>query len=148
MATERAPDRDRALVAAERIAHVMDGMYLDPILGFFVPWAGDVVSAGLGIYPVYLAWQRGAPKSLLARMLLNLSVDLIAGAIPVLGDIWDFFFKAHKRNLTLLRSRWRPGAIESRPRDKLVVGAAITVFVVALAIPIALLVAVVTAIGW
>ena len=148
MATERSADRDRALVAAEKIARVMDGMYLDPILGFFVPWAGDVIGAGLGLYPVLLAWRRGAPKALIARMLLNLSVDLLAGAVPILGDLWDFFFRAHKRNLALLRSRWGHQTIESRPRDRLIVAGAVAVFLVALATPVALLVAAVMAIGW
>jgi hypothetical protein len=74
-----------ALRAAERIARAMDGWYVDPLLGLFVPWVGDVVSAGLGLYPVVLAWRRRAPKTLLARMLLNLSVDLIGGAGSLRG---------------------------------------------------------------
>jgi hypothetical protein len=148
MAAERAPDRDRALVVAEKLARVMDGMYLDPILGFFVPWAGDVIGAGLGLYPVLLAWRRGAPKVLIARMLLNLSVDLLAGAVPILGDVWDFFFRAHRRNLALLRSRSRPGSIQAHPRDGLVVAGAVALFLVALATPLVLLVVVVKSIGW
>jgi hypothetical protein len=148
MPAQRNDPDDRALAAAEKIARVMDGMYLDPILGMVVPWAGDVVGAGLGLYPVYLAWRRGAPKALLARMLLNLSVDLLAGAIPVVGDIWDFFFRAHKRNLNLLRSRWNAGAVRSHGRDRLVVAGALIVFLLALAAPIALLVFAVKKIGW
>ncbi len=147
MPSPQPADRDRALVAAEKIARLMDGFHLDPLLGLFVPWAGDVIGGGLGLYPVYLAWKRGAPKALLARMLLNLSVDLLAGAIPVLGDVWDFFFRAHRRNLTLLRSRWQDGAIRSRPRDGLVVTAALLVFLLALATPIVLLVLAIGAIG-
>jgi hypothetical protein len=147
MASEPAPDRDRALVAAERVARVMDGFHLDPLLGLFVPWAGDVIGAGLGLYPVWLAWKRGAPKVLVARMLLNLSVDLLAGAVPIIGDVWDFFFRAHRRNLTLLRARWQAGDVRSRPRDSLVVGAALALFVVALATPIALLIAALVAVG-
>jgi hypothetical protein len=149
MASLPAPDRDRALVAAEKIARVMDGYHLDPLLGLFVPWAGDLIGTGLGIYPVLLAWRRGAPKVLVARMLLNLSVDLLAGAVPILGDVWDFFFRAHTRNLALLRARWQPGAgtVQARPRDKLIIGAAVAIFVVALATPLVLLIAVVAAIG-
>jgi hypothetical protein len=147
MASEPAANRDRALVAAERVARVMDGFHLDPLLGLFVPWAGDVIGAGLGLYPVLLAWKRGAPKVLVARMLLNLSVDLLAGAIPIVGDVWDFFFRAHRRNLNLLRARWHAGDVQARPRDGLVVGAAVAVFVLALAIPIAILIAVLAAVG-
>jgi hypothetical protein len=147
MASEKAADRDRALVAAERVARLMDGFHLDPLLGLFLPWAGDVIGTGLGLYPIFLAWKRGAPKVLLARMLMNLSVDLLAGAIPIIGDVWDFFFRAHRRNLTLLRDRWQAGDVKARPRDRLVVGAALAVFVVALATPIAILVAVLMAVG-
>jgi hypothetical protein len=147
MAPEKAADRDRALVAAERLARVMDGYHLDPLLGLLVPWAGDVIGTSLGLYPIWLAWKRGAPKVLLARMLLNLSVDLVAGAIPIVGDVWDFFFRAHSRNLALLRSRWHAGDVKARPRDGLVVGAAVAVFVVALAIPVGILVAVLLAVG-
>jgi hypothetical protein len=141
----RPESRDRALAAAETLARVMDGWYVDPILGFVVPWAGDVISAGLGLYPVALAWRRGAPKSLIARMLLNLSVDLVSGAVPFVGDIWDFFFKAHRRNLELLRTRMQDGAVSrdrrSTTRDTAVVAAAGVVFLGALALPIVLLVA-------
>jgi hypothetical protein len=148
MPSQRGDRDDRALVVAEKIARVMDGMYLDPLLGFFIPWAGDVVGAGLGLYPVWLAWKRGAPKTLLARMLLNLSVDLLAGAVPFVGDIGDFFFKAHRRNLHLLRARWDGGAVRARAGDRLVVAGALLVFLLALATPIVLLVLAVRAVGW
>jgi hypothetical protein len=133
-------DRDPALEVAEKIARVMDDHHVDPLLGLLVPWAGDVVSAGLGLYPILLAWRRGAPSGLLARMLLNLSVDLLTGAIPFLGDVWDFFFRAHSRNLALLRARLAGGEVVSSKRDTLVVLAAAAVFLAALALPIVLLV--------
>ena len=140
---------DPALRAAEKIARWMDDRYLDPILGIVVPFAGDVIGAGLGIYPVLLAWRAGAPKPLLARMLLNLSVDLISGAVPFVGDLYDFFFKAHRRNLRLLQSRLRDGQIErsrrSSARDVAVVMGAAAVFLAALALPIVLGVLVVRA---
>jgi hypothetical protein len=131
---------DQALAAAETMARWMDGRLLDPLLGFFAPWAGDLVSAGLGLYPVVLAWRRGAPKALVARMLLNLSVDLLGGAVPIVGDVWDFFFRAHSRNLALLRARSGGTEVVASPRDGLVVAGAAAVFLLALAVPIGLLV--------
>jgi hypothetical protein len=133
-----APDDD--LRAAETLARWMDRRWLDPILGFVLPGAGDLVSSALGLYPVALAWRRGAPKVLIARMLMNLAVDMLGGAVPVLGDIWDFFFKAHSRNLELLRARHTSVAVRSSGRDYLVVAGAALVFLIALAAPIALLV--------
>jgi hypothetical protein len=139
------PARDRALEAAESIARWMDRRYLDPVLGLILPGAGDLLGAGLGLYPMLLAWRRGAPKSLLARMLLNLSVDLLGGSVPLVGDIWDFFFKAHSRNLELLRARSVGGEVAASPRDTLVIVGAVAVFLVALAVPVVLLVLAVSA---
>jgi hypothetical protein len=131
---------DRDLEVAAKIARWMDGRLLDPVLGFVLPGAGDMLSAGLGLYPVLLAWRRGAPKVLIARMVLNLAVDLLGGMVPVLGDIWDFFFKAHSRNLELLRDRRRDTVVRSRGRDWLVVIGAGLVFLAALAAPVVLIV--------
>jgi Domain of unknown function (DUF4112) len=139
------PDRD--LEVATKLARWMDGRLLDPLIGFFLPGVGDVASAALGIYPVWLAWRRGAPKVLIARMLLNLSVDLLGGLIPVVGDIWDFFFRAHSRNLELLRDRRRVAAAtgdvlapRATARDWLVVVGAALVFLGALAVPVLLVI--------
>jgi len=134
------PEEDRALAAAETVARWMDRRLLDPVLGLVVPGAGDVISAGLGLYPVMLAWRRGAPRALVARMLLNLSVDLLGGSVPVVGDIWDFFFRAHSRNLDLLRARSAGGEVVPSPRDGLVVIGAAAVFLLALAVPVTVLV--------
>lgn len=121
----------------------MDGLHLDPILGLLLPGAGDLVGAGLGLYPVLLAWRRGAPASLLARMFLNLGVDLLTGAVPILGDIWDFFFRANRRNLQLLRARAAGGEIVRSRSDGLVVAGAAAVFLAALAVPVVVLVKVI-----
>jgi hypothetical protein len=134
------PHDDRALAAAEAVARWMDRRLLDPVLGLVLPGAGDVISAGLGLYPVMLAWRRGAPRALVARMLLNLSVDLLGGSVPVVGDVWDFFFRAHSRNLDLLRARSAGGEVVPSPRDSLVVIGAVAVFLLALAVPVAVLV--------
>jgi hypothetical protein len=136
---------DPALEAAEKLARIMDRMHLDPLLGLVLPFAGDVIGAGLGLYPIWLAWRRGAAKALLARMLLNLSVDMLGGSIPILGDVWDFFFRAHTRNLALLRARLVEGEVRSSPRDALVVTAAALAFLIALAAPIVLLVLAISA---
>jgi hypothetical protein len=141
--TKDAMVTDPALEAATTLARWMDGRYLDPLLGFVLPGAGDVISSALGIYPVFLAWRRQAPKALLARMLLNLAVDALGGSVPIVGDIWDIFFKAHTRNLALLQARARDGVVTSRPSDTVVVAAAALALVAALAAPIAVLVVVV-----
>jgi len=127
---------DRALEAATTLARWLDHRFLDPLLGLLLPGIGDLLSSGLGLYPVLLAWQRGAPKSLLARMLLNLAADAAGGAVPIVGDLWDFFFRAHARNLDLLRSRAHEREVRGHWSDTLVVGGAFVLLLAALALPV------------
>jgi hypothetical protein len=85
---------------------------LDALLGL-VPGAGDLIGALVGAYGILVARQLGAPMAVQGRMLLNLAVDALAGAVPFLGDLFDFAFKAHVRNRVLIE-RWlaRPHATQ------------------------------------
>src|SRR5687768_8813232 len=107
--------RDRALAVAERIAQIADRRFVDPLLGLLLPGAGDLLGAGLGLYVIIIAWQARAPRTVIARMFLNLAVDALAGLIPIAGDLYDFLFRAHARNAALLRDRLHVGEIRARP---------------------------------
>ena len=133
---EGPPAPDRALEVAATLARWLDGRFVDPLLGLLLPGIGDLLGSALGLYPVVLAWRRRAPKTLLARMILNLAADAAGGAIPIVGDIWDFFFRAHARNLELLRARARSGEVRGRWSDFLVVGGALLALLAALAAPV------------
>jgi Domain of unknown function (DUF4112) len=139
--------RDPALEVATTLARWLDGRFVDPLLGLVLPGVGDVLGSALGIYPIFLAWRRQAPKVLLARMLLNLAVDALGGTLPIVGDVWDFLFRAHTRNLALLETRAKEGQVKSRPADTLIVIAAALALLAALAAPLVLFVAVVKWLG-
>lgn len=94
-----------------KLAHALDEYFripgtsyrfgLDGIIGL-IPAAGDVIT---GLFSAYIVWQAtrlGIPRSTLGLMILNILFDVLVGAIPVLGDIFDFQWKANKKNLTLL----------------------------------------------
>jgi len=127
---------DGAIAAATTLARWLDHRFVDPLLGLLLPGVGDLLGAALGLYPVLLAWQQRAPKVLLARMILNLAADTAGGAIPVLGDVWDFLFRAHARNLELLRTRADAGEVRARWTDAFVVGGALVVLAISLAAPV------------
>jgi hypothetical protein len=74
---------------------------LDPVLGLF-PGIGDFLAAVLSSYVVVAAARLGAPRSVLARMLVNLGVDTLVGVVPLLGDLFDVGWKANMRNAALL----------------------------------------------
>jgi hypothetical protein len=73
----------------------------DSVLGLF-PGLGDVLTSALSLLIVHHAWQTGAPKLTLARMLGNVGADFVIGAIPFLGDLFDFVWKANSKNAQLL----------------------------------------------
>jgi hypothetical protein len=125
----------RSLELAERIAYWMDRRYVDPILGFLLPGAGDAIGAGIGLLSVYAAFRMRAHPVVIARMLIHLAVDSLLGSIPIVGAIIDFFYKAHSRNLVLLRER---DVRRPRPSDWLTVAAAATLFAGALLLPLVL----------
>jgi hypothetical protein len=125
----------RHLERARSIATWLDNRYLDPIVGLIIPGAGDVLTSAAGLYLIAVAIQHELPAIVIARMLFNLAIDAALGAVPVAGDLFDFAFKANRRNLALLERRSVSGG-RSRPGDWLVVIAAVLVFLAALALPI------------
>jgi hypothetical protein len=74
---------------------------LDPVIGL-IPGFGDLAGAVLSGYIVITAARLGAPRSVLAKMMLNLGTDALVGSIPVLGDMFDVGFRANIRNSELL----------------------------------------------
>lgn len=134
------PAEDRALAVATTLARWMDDRFLDPLLGLVLPGVGDLLGSLVGLYPVVLACRRRAPKALLARMLLNLAADAAGGAIPIVGDIWDFMFKAHARNLDLLEARSSGGVVRGHWSDNATIALAIVALLAALAVPVLLMI--------
>jgi hypothetical protein len=78
----------------------------DSILGLF-PWLGDTLTSLLSLLIVHHAWQTGASRLTLARMLGNVGLDFAVGAIPFLGDLFDFVWKANRKNARLLEQHLR-----------------------------------------
>lgn len=134
---------DPSLDRARSIVNALDKYYLDPIIGFFVPGLGDIVTTAVGAYLVTIAARRGVPAITIARMLMNLGVDTAVGVVPFVGDIADVGIKANKKNLALLEERLAAPAEARRRaswRDWLAVGGALALVLGMLALAIYLLV--------
>ena len=112
------PPQRQAVVRArlKRLAWLLDsaiplpGGYrigLDGLIGL-VPGLGDVIAALLSSYIVVEAARLRVPASVLLRMGLNVALELIIGAVPVAGDLFDFAFKANERNVRLLEASLGP----------------------------------------
>jgi len=73
----------------------------DPIIGL-IPWAGDALTAILSCAIIVQAHHMRVPKVVQLRMLFNVAIDLIVGAIPLFGDVADVFWKSNTMNFALL----------------------------------------------
>ena len=109
----------------------------DPIVGL-VPWAGDLVTALLSCAIVFHAHQMRLPRVVQLRMLMNVAIDLLVGAIPIVGDAADAFWKSNSMNMALLVRH----AAEVRPAsawDWLIVGGIIAAIVAVALVPLGVL---------
>lgn len=96
----------------ERLARFMDAaiaipgtrisLGADAVVGL-VPGAGDLIAKIASAYILYEAHQMGVPKHKLLRMGGNVLVDLVFGAVPVAGDVFDVFWRANLRNMKIVR---------------------------------------------
>lgn len=96
----------------ELIAHFMDSAMavpgsrlrfgFDALVGL-IPGIGDLVTTMVSIYLISTARRLGVPRVTLVRMASNVAIDFGLGAIPILGDAFDLFWKANERNLHLIR---------------------------------------------
>jgi hypothetical protein len=75
---------------------------LDALIGLF-PGIGDLITTALSLFIVHEAYQLGAPGHVIARMLGNVAVDGVFGAVPLVGDAFDVLWRANRRNMRLLR---------------------------------------------
>ena len=104
------PGDAEALARLERLVRLLDDRFslggfrfgLDGLVGL-IPGVGDSFGLLASAYIVLEAWRLGAPRGVLLRMVVNLLLDFFVGAVPVLGDLFDFGFKANRRNFNLLR---------------------------------------------
>ncbi|GHA12252.1 hypothetical protein GCM10007989_03370 [Devosia pacifica] len=103
----------------DRLANTLDSKWRIPGTGIrfgvdavagLIPGVGDAAAAVISGYLILQAARLGVPRSTLARMVGNVAVDTVFGSIPILGSVFDIFFKANNRNIKLVR--------EAAGRDK------------------------------
>ena len=105
---------DRGFTRVSRLSELLDNAVtipgtsyrvgIDPLLGLF-PGMGDYLGAFLSGYIIYEAARLGASRPTLLRMVFNVILETIVGLIPALGDIFDVFWKANAKNVTLLEKQ-------------------------------------------
>jgi hypothetical protein len=139
--------KEQRLAALRRVAELLDNAFvvpgtsyrigLDPIIGL-LPGIGDLISPLFAIGMLLQARQLGIPKVVQARMLINVAIDTIVGAVPLVGDLFDFAWKSNEKNLALLELHAREERRGSRG-DYAFVALMILLVLVLAVVPFALL---------
>jgi hypothetical protein len=142
----RAPESSLAVPDwARRLSRLLDSAVtipgteikigLDPVLGLLLPEVGDSLTALVSLTLLGVAFRERVPKLVMARMLVNIALDTLFGAIPLLGDLFDFAFRANDRNLALIERHRGDPSLPATLGDRLVVFGAAAVVLVLLAVP-------------
>lgn len=116
MPVEKSPQGIVVSKNLETLAHALDGLFripgtdwrfgLDALVGM-IPGVGDAATSVAAFSILVAAVRYRVPKVVILRMALNLAIDYVVGSIPIVGDAFDFVWKANTKNLHLLRSRGR-----------------------------------------
>ena len=140
---ERAARKQPATVdrSLERLGWLMDDLFRIPVLGWrfgldaiigLIPALGDTTTSLVSLYILASAVRYRVPKITLLRMGANIAIDYVLGSVPVIGDLFDAYWKSNKMNVELLKRRAPGSAIEAekgRASDWLFVGLIILVLV-------------------
>ena len=110
-----AADAAAVLKRLRTIAWAVDGAFrlpgtrfrfgLNSVIGL-TPAAGDAVLAAISLYIVNEARKLGLPKDKIARMVANIGVEAAAGAVPLVGTLFDMGFKANLRNIAIIEEHF------------------------------------------
>lgn len=99
----------------EHIAYLLDEKFrfpgtnfrfgLDPLMNL-IPVAGDISGFIIGAALVLVMARHGVSRKVLILMILNICFDALIGAIPLIGQVFDFYYKSNSRNITLLKEHY------------------------------------------
>jgi hypothetical protein len=111
---------------------------LDAIIGL-VPGIGDLITSVASFLIILAAWQRRMPKVTIARMVANIAIDTLVGAVPLAGDAFDAAWKSNRKNLAILQREKTVEAGGQTWRDWLFLLGIVVLLGGLIAIPIAVL---------
>ena len=107
----------------DRLSWLLDDLFRIPVLGWrigldalvgLIPGVGDTATTVASLYVLGSAVRYRVPKVTLLRMGLNLGIDYALGSLPLVGDLFDAWWKSNQRNVELLRQRATVSASEAR----------------------------------
>jgi len=113
----------------EHIAYLLDEKFrlpgtkfrfgLDPLMNL-IPVAGDISGFLVGAALVWVMAKHGVSRKVLILMVLNIFIDALIGAVPLIGQVFDFYYKSNSRNIKLLKEHYEEGKHQGKGTGVLV----------------------------
>ena len=110
--------RSAEVQSFERMAELMDSKFsipgtnirfgIDPLLSL-LPVLGDLITFVISSMLIYTMYHHGASRKVVIRMMLNAGLDTIIGAVPLVGTVFDVFYRSNERNVKLLKEHYYEG---------------------------------------
>ena len=123
----------------ERLARWLDSRFLipgtnikfgiDPVMSLF-PIVGDLMTYVVSGMLIYTMYNEGASGKVVIKMILNSTLDAIIGTIPLVGTVFDIFYRANDRNVRLLKEHYFEGKHQGSGKGLLIVIALLAVVLV------------------
>ena len=107
----------------DQLSWLMDDLFRVPLLGWrfgldaligLIPGVGDTATTLVSFYILAAAVRYRVPKITLLRMGLNIGIDYVLGSLPVVGDLFDAWWKSNQMNVALLKKRATVNAAAAR----------------------------------
>lgn len=129
-----------AMQSVERMAKLLDSKFeipgtkikfgLDPILSL-MPVLGDLITLVISSMLIYTMHNHGASRKVVVKMMLNAGLDTIIGAVPLVGTVFDVFYRSNERNIRLLKEHYYEGKHQGSGTGLLVAIFLIAVLIIA-----------------
>lgn len=137
---KKADSRPPELQSFERMATLLDSKFeipgtgirfgLDPLLSL-MPVLGDLITLIISSMLIYTMHNHGASRKVVVKMMLNAGLDTIIGAVPLVGTVFDVFYRSNERNVKLLREHYYEGKHQGSGTGLLLIIFLIVVLVIA-----------------
>ncbi len=110
--SQRDYSRRATLARLDMLARLFDTAFILPgtnirfgieSLMRLVPGIGDAAASALSCYLLYEAHRLNLPRHVFARLVANVAIEGVVGAVPFIGDLFDVGFRANRRNVQILQ---------------------------------------------
>jgi hypothetical protein len=118
MPGQEAPEKEKELRWVKQLATLLDSQFiipgtnikfgLDPLFSL-IPVLGDLVTYVISGVLIYTMYQQGASRKVVIKMIVNSTFDAVLGTIPIVGTVFDVFYRSNERNMKLLREHYMEG---------------------------------------